>query len=743
LKNISDDKIFKLLFNKILLNEIKQFEKKIKMLCEKLITITNFYNYLYFNTFKDHITLEIDRITGEEIYDCDIDFINDLEDNKKRDVLNYDMKIIKEKLEEKIHNKQKNFKEFNKIILDLWKNLIESIKKDKEISVSEKSSKSIKISSSKSGGTNSEELWTSSSLSSSTNSIQNIIDKFIKKIIDNYDTGYVNFYIIKSKKIKETNINLNKPLVINNSSVILNNLLITSIVNDEEIIKYLNNNKIIELQEINRLIQTYNKTLNKELLIENNEKINKIFKDAFDTNLNINEDIINVTNHSIISLFARFIKFKGDLKFNDYIITNNITRYNFYYVINKIFNDNNLEQLSGIDHGGLRREFITNLTTELFSKNIFITQPNNTEKYFLNPEYRLDEKDIIVIKHISNVDFRNDKLNHWKIFYTFLAKLISFILVNDCGLEHKLSLGLITHIIKEKEEIKDEDYLYFLLDDFPELAKGLYNVKEDEIEYIDLTYNDTYYLNKNNLPIKNEDDYKDYLIKTSKFVTTKMILRKEIEYKYNDKDKTEKNYNKLSKYGEFIFNSFIDGIPKEIKTIFKNIPIKSVETYLTPSRLSLETIQLLIKNLKTNTINTIDKLSDDIKKQALQNTLDIFINKILLNSREKKLDEYLDYIEKLLRFWSGSSIYKNNEKYRIEINFDETLSLKALPVSHTCYFQIDFPNYINTAKETKEEILIKKMDLAINYVEVGIGMAGGSKVNNNNNNKKRKMKTYM
>jgi len=743
LKNISDDKIFKLLFNKILLNEIKQFEKKIKMLCEKLITITNFYNYLYFNTFKDHITLEIDRITGEEIYDCDIDFINDLEDNKKRDVLNYDMKIIKEKLEEKIHNKQKNFKEFNKIILDLWKNLIESIKKDKEISVSEKSSKSIKISSSKSGGTNSEELWTSSSLSSSTNSIQNIIDKFIKKIIDNYDTGYVNFYIIKSKKIKETNINLNKPLVINNSSVILNNLLITSIVNDEEIIKYLNNNKIIELQEINRLIQTYNKTLNKELLIENNEKINKIFKDAFDTNLNINEDIINVTNHSIISLFARFIKFKGDLKFNDYIITNNITRYNFYYVINKIFNDNNLEQLSGIDHGGLRREFITNLTTELFSKNIFITQPNNTEKYFLNPEYRLDEKDIIVIKHISNVDFRNDKLNHWKIFYAFLAKLISFILVNDCGLEHKLSLGLITHIIKEKEEIKDEDYLYFLLDDFPELAKGLYNVKEDEIEYIDLTYNDTYYLNKNNLPIKNEDDYKDYLIKTSKFVTTKMILRKEIEYKYNDKDKTEKNYNKLSKYGEFIFNSFIDGIPKEIKTIFKNIPIKSVETYLTPSRLSLETIQLLIKNLKTNTINTIDKLSDDIKKQALQNTLDIFINKILLNSREKKLDEYLDYIEKLLRFWSGSSIYKNNEKYRIEINFDETLSLKALPVSHTCYFQIDFPNYINTAKETKEEILIKKMDLAINYVEVGIGMAGGSKVNNNNNNKKRKMKTYM
>lgn len=742
---LDDDETFKLFFNKITSNDMAQIEKKIKMLCEKIITITNFYNYLYFNTYKDHITLETNIATDEKIYDYDVDLIIDSE-NDNRQVTNYNNMPIINEIEKKIKRKQKNFKEFNKIILKLWKDLLESIK-IKEKSVSESSSKSIKISSksikvsSKSGGSRnssnseefsplsstSEKIWTSSPLSSTAKNIQTIIDNFLEKIINNYETDYEKFYIkksIKNKKIKETKINLNIPLVLdNNSSLVLNNNSIITIVDEEEIKKNLKKIKINESQ-INRLIETYNTTLNKQLLIENNEKINKKFKDAFDTNQSINEDIIDVSDHSIISLFARFIKFDGDIKFNDYKKINNITRKSFYYVINRIFDGDDLIRTYGIDDGGLRRVFITNLTTELFSKKIFITQSGNAQKYFLNPEYRLDEKDIFIIKNISNAEFRNDKLNHWKIFYSFLAKLVSFILVNDCGLEHKLSLGLITHIIKEPEEIKDEDYLYFLLDDFPDIAKGLYNLKEEEIETAELTYNSTYYLNKTDDEITKEN-YKKYLIKTSKFLTRKMILRKEIDYVYNNNDRTEEKYNRLAKYGEFIFESFINGIPKEIKETFKNIPIKTVETYLTPSRLTLETIKLLIENVKTNTQKIISNLSNIEKKNALQDTLNIFVEKILLNSTNKPLDIYLDYIEKLLRFWSGLSIYKKNEKYKIDIDF--VVNVENLPVSHTCYFEIDFPDYKDIQNKTKEEILVNKMDLAIHNVEIGIGMAGGNK----------------
>jgi transcription termination factor NusB len=409
-----------------------------------------------------------------------------------------------------------------------------------------------------------------------------------------------------------------------------------------------------------------------------------------------------------------------------------------YFIINfSINNDSgNLssDRLSGIDIGGLRRDFITSLTTELFesTNGIFMTR-EGTKKYFLNPNFKHDEYYEYIINKITNNQY--DYKRFTDDFYEFIGKLITFILVNDCGLDKNISSYLTASLSKtidrnEEPNFDDADYLYFMFEDFPEYTSSILNLMKmnpDEIEYTSIQFNDYY-----NLVEVDEDVTKDsiskFLYKTAKYMMTKTILRKGID-NINDSD-----YLEVVKNGEKINKLFIKGIKGDINNYLreKDLPLKVVNSYLVKPTMSSEIISKLISNFK----NTMSKKKDNAtsNKKKLGRMTDLFIKYVLKNKKQLDELEYHKFMDKLLKFWSGSSFYKEDENYKIEIN--NMLSDQHLPQSHTCFFLIDLPLYTGTNDEEIGEKLYNKIDIAIANVEEGIGLQGGGKLKKSKSKKK-------
>ena len=472
-------------------------------------------------------------------------------------------------------------------------------------------------------------------------------------------------------------------------------------------------------------------TVAKNRLAENRAKILAKYKLAFNTdepNMRIAvPSIKNYVGNSVISLFIRFMKYdKNDLKFND------TAR---YYVVNfsLIKNPDNRfteNRQNGIDAGGLRRDFITSLMNELFEKKIFINI-EGTNKYFLNPLFEPDE----YMRYIINNDYLTSRESGYfdnkfiEDFYEFLAVLIRFILLNDCGLEKYLSSYIISSICSNKTEFDDNDYLSFMLNDFPSDFEMFINLMKtpEQIEYTGIAYNDKYLLDESSGEGDeiNRENITEYLIKTARFMMTTTILRKDIEIKSPRED--PERYKIVFQKGRKITSIFIEHFTKDLKEYFVNKNFKPVviNSYIKTPDMSDEIIKKLIENLK----RTMRRQNPN-NEPRLTKLTELFIEYVLKNKNGKDEDIYHKFITNLLQFWSGSSLYKENENYKLVINVN--LGEDHLPQSHTCFFLIDLPNYIGNDPigRNDEEIgnkLLNKIEIAISNVESGIGMAGGNK----------------
>ncbi len=369
----------------------------------------------------------------------------------------------------------------------------------------------------------------------------------------------------------------------------------------------------------------------------------------------------------------------------------------------------------------------TSLTTELFdsTNGIFMTR-EGTKKYFLNPNFKYDEYYEYIINKITNNQY--DYKRFTNDFYEFIGKLITFILVNDCGLDKNISSYLAASLSKtinanEEPNFDDADYLYFMFEDFPEYTSSILNLMKmnpDEIEYTYIGFNDYYNLAPSDIDVS-KDNIDDFLYKTAKYMMTKTILRKGID------NISDSDYLEVVRNGEKINKLFIKGIKGDINNYLreKDLPLKVVNSYLIKPTMSSEIISKLISNFRNSMITKIAQTSAS-NRNKLQKMTNLFIEYVLNNKKQLDEPEYHNFMDKLLKFWSGSSFYKEDENYKIQIN--NMLSDQHLPQSHTCFFLIDLPQYTGTNNDEIGEKLYNKIDIAIANVEEGIGLQGGGKL---------------
>lgn len=247
-----------------------------------------------------------------------------------------------------------------------------------------------------------------------------------------------------------------------------------------------------------------------------------------------------------------------------------------YYVANYILvpdesnNSFTLDRQLGINIGGLRRDFITSIINELFEKKIFI-KSEDTNKYFLNPNFKMDKEFKFVVNDImpSFID-----TNQYELFYNFIGYLLTFLLVNKCGITHNISSYIIANFYTpDISSLTDIDYVYFMFQDFPQFCSLIINLMKDP---------------------------------------------KNIEYTF-------------IKYAENIHKWLIAGIPMEIKTQLHSSDFNSniINSYLVIPAMTYEIINDLIKNFRKTMGKKIETTYNQDKKDVYINFTNIFLHIIV------------------------------------------------------------------------------------------------------------------
>ena len=469
----------------------------------------------------------------------------------------------------------------------------------------------------------------------------------------------------------------------------------------------------------NKMMRTCNE--NNKCSLLSDIKIKKLL-DTF----NKKDQIVyyNVINHpSIISLFAKYMTNLDD---------ENILNTSKMKVVNYQFNEEgNLKYSDGSDMGGLSNQMITNISNELFDMKIFI-KPQNSTKYFFNPEFMLSDEHKSILQIIINASpstydvktYLNNLIqtdNFYNIFYQFIGRLLSFFLMNSFKLPHHLSSHILNCLKYKSNKIKDLDHVMYVLNDFPDISNSILNMMKtnpEEIESYDIEYNDLYKIqyDKENGDHVTSENFEQYFIDFAKHLnihnTTPVSENKNLDIDFS-------NY----------YEKFSNGINNNLRKLFqqKDISYMTIDKMLTKEEINEEILSQLSDNILNNISFTRNDNAADIDEyndRGLQygKKYQKYIDNLLLNKNTGfSKEEHNNFIKKMLEFWTGIDFFKPEINYKMLIVMDNTT---GYPVSHTCFNRVDFPLY-----ETEEEFL-QKLKFAVENSHNTFTIAGGKKKTN-------------
>ena len=444
----------------------------------------------------------------------------------------------------------------------------------------------------------------------------------------------------------------------------------------------------------------------------------KNFLDTFNNNTQV--IYFNVEGYpSIISLFATYMMYK------DVFVLNNSNM----HVNNFVLDENgNLQRSDGSDMGGLSNQMITNISNELFDLKIFI-KPQNSTKYFLNPEFVLSDEYKSVLRIIINSSYITamDKeicfeiINNNTIyfsFYKFIGKLMSFFLMNSFKLPHHLSSFMLSCMKFKQNKIKDHEHVLYMLNDFPDISSSVLNMMKtdpEEIETYDIEYNDLYKIqyDKENGDKVTSENFEQYFIDLAKHLNRHNTIP------------ISENRN-LDIDLDVYYEKFSEGFNNNLRKLFqqKDFSYVTIDKMLTKEEIDDQILQKLSDNIFTNTSFTRDDYAINIEEynnngQRYAEKYQKYMDNILLNKNTGfSEEEHKFFIQKMLEFWTGIDFYKPEISYRMLIVMNNTV---GYPVSHTCFSRIDFPLY------DSEEEFFEKLKFAVENSHNKFTIAGGGK----------------
>jgi hypothetical protein len=384
-----------------------------------------------------------------------------------------------------------------------------------------------------------------------------------------------------------------------------------------------------------------------------------------------------------------------------------------------------LQPLAGIDAGGVSRDFITDVVNELKDSKIFKcldeNDENNEAYYYIDPDFNFNDyfksSLTFINNHLSpskqisiNYDTEQFKIN----FFKFFGNLLSFLLINEFTIPFKLSSAILSTLVYPDVNVCNKTYhhqFYYLYYDKPEIYRSYKDfIKEpSNLEYAcfnaddlisDLTLSDS---SSSDITT---DNFAEYLEKLAK---------------YRFPQKTHPYYKAIS-----------EGFNKVVRNSLnmKSTPLLILDKLISNTKITIEEVQQLKEAFQSNMTAKISSIDSRDEKQNTRRVSNYIITALSgpfsvkkQNDRVELLteSEYLDFVSRLLRFWSGWNHFKQTPNLKYNIKIIQNRSIQSLPSSHTCFYQIDMPPYDDL------QTCLDKLYMVVYNVELGIGLAGGSK----------------
>jgi hypothetical protein len=397
----------------------------------------------------------------------------------------------------------------------------------------------------------------------------------------------------------------------------------------------------------------------------------------------------------------------------------------FYVSIYEI--DENLNEIKkdAIDAGGPKREFFTKLFEELFCDDEHPTRlfacPVDIigNKYYINPKFEPSVNFLKVIavcrkKNPSIPEFKTER--DYEYIYYVIGKLLCLPVYNEeIGLPKQLSTYILAGLIYQPSEFNYYDLLYFYLCEFNNAVYYINMISNRDVHSIEdvmMSFNDTYNISRvggsEGANITKANCIK-FLLQQAKHAVTKNYISK-------DDDKINSNKNMKRRY-----DSLFAGFSNEIRKFLykKKISIEQLSSLITNEQLTEAILQELVDKIEVEIpgvddhynrviIDPTDKVNREIEMKTH------ISNMIMIRRNGVSVKDHLDFIKKLLQYWTAFNYFNRKTHYNIIYKYGQGINVRLLPVAHTCFNAIDvygFPD--NTTPQEKDKFLYDKFKIAV------------------------------
>ncbi len=205
-----------------------------------------------------------------------------------------------------------------------------------------------------------------------------------------------------------------------------------------------------------------------------------------------------------------------------------------------------------------------------------------------------------------------------------------------------------------------------------------------------------------------------FILQLSKHVVTKNFLIKE----------DVESGKSMKKRYDSLFGGFSNEIRKFLYK--KKVTIEQLSLLITNEQLTIAILQELaskinvymeVKYTSDSFVGdyTGNRMSDDEQKER-GDELKGYMSNIITQKRAGESDkEHLDFVKKLLRFWTGLTYYdKFTRPYQICYKYGVGINMKNYPHSHTCSYTLDFYGFpAEYNAEEKEKYIYDKFKFAV------------------------------
>lgn len=429
---------------------------------------------------------------------------------------------------------------------------------------------------------------------------------------------------------------------------------------------------------------------------------------------------------ALASLLIFYDKMKNKIyneKFRDIFIYD-YNKFNvFIYEI-----DENLNEIrkDAIDMGGPKREFFTKLFEELFCDSEHPTRlfacPVDIigNKYYINPNFEPSVNFLKVIaaynkNHGTILECKTER--DYEYIYYVIGKLLCLHVYNeDIGLPKQFSSYILAGLIYQPSEFNYYDLLYFYLCEFNNAVYYINMIKDSNIKNIEedsmLSFNDTYNISR----VGGEEGEKINKANSIKFILqhAKHAVTKNYISKYDDKINSKKNMKRR-------YDSLFAGFSNEIRKFLygKKVTIDQLSNLITNEQLTEAILQELVDKINVEIPEFDDHYNpvivDPIDKVNRENEMKEHISNMILIRRDGvSVKDHLEFIKKLLQYWTAFNYFNRKANYNIIYKYGQGIDIRLLPSSHTCFNAIDvygFPD--NTTPQEKDKFIYDKFKIAV------------------------------